>query len=115
MRLTNDEKAILLGLLEDMADEKDIEQQPIDIKTTIVSVIRKLGGTYFGKLDNFAKGINARDKVDWEKELVDDFEKHLHECEDGILYHHYCEKCGSDWWSAKAFYDKCPKCKCDRT
>lgn len=50
MRLTNDEKAILLGLLEDMSDEDDIEQQPMDIKETIVSVIGKLGGTYFGKL-----------------------------------------------------------------
>ena len=80
MRLTNDEKAILLGLLEDMADEKDIEQQPMDIKETIVSVIGKLGGTYFGKLDNVANGINVRDKVDWQKLLVDDFAKHL--CED---------------------------------
>ncbi len=48
MRLTNDEKAILLGLLEDMSQKDDIEQQPMDIKSTIVSVIRKLGGTYFG-------------------------------------------------------------------
>ena len=52
MRLTNDEKAILLGILEDMSDEEGIEQQPMDIKATIVSVIRKLGGTYFGKLAN---------------------------------------------------------------
>ncbi len=79
MRLTNDEKAILLGLLEDMADEEDIEQQPMDIKETIVSVIWKLGGTYFGKLDNFAKDINVRDKVVWKKLLVDDFAKHLRE------------------------------------
>ena len=57
MRLTNDEKAILLGLLEDMSDEDDIEQQPMDIKETIVSVIGKLGGTYFGKFDNVAKDI----------------------------------------------------------
>ena len=56
MRLTNDEKAILLGLLEDMSDEEDIEQQPMDIKATIVSVIRKLGGTYFGKLWSCAYG-----------------------------------------------------------
>ena len=58
MRLTNDERAILLGLLEDMADEEDIEQQPMDIKETIVSVIGKLGGTYFGKLNDVAKNIN---------------------------------------------------------
>ena len=79
MRLTNDEKAILLGLLEDMSDVDDIEQQPMDIKKTIVSVIGKLGGTYFGKLDNVAKDINVRNKVDWKKSLVDDFEKHIRE------------------------------------
>ena len=50
MRLTNDEKAILLGIMEDLSQEDDIVDQPIDIKATIVSVIRKLGGTYFGKL-----------------------------------------------------------------
>ena len=63
MRLTNDERAILLGLLEDMADEEDIEQQPMDIKTTIVSIIGKLGGTYFGKLNDVAKDINVRIKL----------------------------------------------------
>ena len=115
MRLTNDEKAILLGLLEDMADEEGVEQQPMDIKTTIVSVIGKLGGTYFGKLDNVAKDINVRNKVDWEKELVDDFEKHLHGNKDGILYHHYCKKCGFDWWSEKAFPMRCSKCGCELT
>ena len=51
MRLTNDEKAILLGILEDLSQEEDIVDQPIDIKATIVSVIRKLGGAYFGKLN----------------------------------------------------------------
>lgn len=63
MRLTNDEKAILLGLLEDMSDEDDIEQQPMDIKETIVSVIGKLGGTYFGKLDKVAEDIYVRIKI----------------------------------------------------
>jgi len=63
MRLTNDEKAILLGLLEDMSDEDDIEQQPMDIKETIVSVIGKLGGTYFGKLDTM-KGEMAWNRFD---------------------------------------------------
>ena len=63
MRLTNDERAILLGLLEDMTEEEDIEQQPMDIKKTIVTVIGKLGGTYFGKLDDVAKDINVRIKV----------------------------------------------------
>ena len=62
MRLTNDEKAILLGLLEDMSDEEDIEQQPMDIKETIVSVIRKLGGTCFGNLDKVAEELNVRFK-----------------------------------------------------
>ena len=89
MRLTNDEKAILLGLLEDMSDEEDIEQQPVDIKATIVSVIRKLGGTYFGKLTN--EQVNK----------------------DGILYHHYCVKCGWDWWSEEAFPNRCSKCGCE--
>lgn len=64
MRLTNDERAILLGLLEDIAQTEDIEQQPIDIKETIVSVIGKLGGTYFGKLDNVAKNINVASKYE---------------------------------------------------
>ena len=50
MRLTNDEKSILLGIMEDLSQEDDIVDQPIDIKATIVSVIRKLGGAYFGKL-----------------------------------------------------------------
>lgn len=62
MRLTNDEKAILLGLLEDMAQEEDIEQEPIDIKRTIVSVIRKLGGTYYGNLKEFAEGMSGPNK-----------------------------------------------------
>ena len=55
MRLTNDEKAILLGIMEDLSQEDDIVDQPMDIKETIVSVIRKLGGTYFGKLNDIAK------------------------------------------------------------
>ena len=33
----------------------------------------------------------------------DDFEKHLHGNKDGILYHHYCVKCGWDWWTDEAF------------
>jgi len=109
MRLTNDEKAILLGLLEDMSDEEGIEQQPMDIKSTIVSVIRKLGGTYFGKLTN----EQVPDKVDWKKELVDDFEKHLHGNKDGILYYHYCKRCGFDWWSEEAFPNRCSRCDCE--
>ena len=109
MRLTNDEKAILLGLLEDMSDDEDIEQQPMDIKETIVSVIRKLGGAYFGKLTN----EQVPDKVDLKKELVDDFEKHLHGNKDGILYHHYCIKCGWDWWTDEAFPNRCSKCGCE--
>ena len=62
MRLTNDEKAILLGILEDMSDEEDVEQLPMDIKETIVSVIGKLGGIYFGKLDKVAEELNVRFK-----------------------------------------------------
>ena len=57
----------------------------------------------------------APDKVDWKKELVDDFEKHLHGNTDGILYHHYCIKCGWDWWSDEAFPNRCSKCGCELT
>ena len=63
MRLTNDEKAILLGILEDMSDEDDIEQLPMDIKETIVSVIGKLGGKDFVKLDKVAENMNIRNKI----------------------------------------------------
>ena len=47
------------------------------------------------------------------EELKDDFEKHLHGNKDGILYHHYCKKCGFDWWSEEAFPNRCSKCRCE--
>ena len=50
MQLTNNEKVVLLGILEDLVQEEDIIQQPIDFRATIVSIIHKLGGGYFGKL-----------------------------------------------------------------
>jgi len=56
---------------------------------------------------------NKNDQIDLKKELVDDFEKHLHECENGILYHHYCVKCGWDWWTDEAFPNRCSKCGCE--
>ena len=34
-------------------------------------------------------------------------------CEDGILYHHYCVKCGWDWWTDEAFPNRCSKCGCE--
>lgn len=62
----------------------------------------------------FAKEL-MNDQINLKKELVDDFEKHLHGDEDGILYHHYCKKCRYDWWSKEAFPNRCAKCDCELT
>ena len=56
---------------------------------------------------------NKNDQIDLKKVLVDDFEKHLHERENGIRYHHYCVKCGWDWWTYEAFPNRCSKCSCE--
>lgn len=56
---------------------------------------------------------NKNDQINWKKELVDDFEKHLREENDGILYHHYCIKCGWDWWTDEAFPNRCSRCGCE--
>ena len=41
--------------------------------------------------------------------------KQIQEDKNGILYHHYCIKCGWDWWSDKAFPNRCSKCDCELT
>ena len=89
MRLTNDEKAILLGIMEDLSQEDDIVDQPMDIKETIVSVIGKLGGTYFGKLNDIAKTHHEPTRT---------------------IYRHYCDCCGYEWWNEEIFSHKCPNC-----
>lgn len=49
--LTAEEYSILLGLLEDIAQEDDVnEAYPIQTRIVIKDVIQKLGGTYFGKM-----------------------------------------------------------------
>ena len=48
--LTSDEATIVLGILEDLADEDDFPQgYTLDVRLRIYGLIRKLGGTYFGK------------------------------------------------------------------
>ena len=41
--------------------------------------------------------------------------KEIQEDKNGILYHHYCIKCGWDWWSTEAFPNRCSKCDCELT
>ena len=51
IELTKNEKIILLGLLEDIAQAEDVNKVfPIDQRFAIVSIIQKLGGSFFGKL-----------------------------------------------------------------
>ena len=51
LELTEKEQVLLLGLLEDKAQEDDIrDSYPIQDRITIKSIIQKLGGTYFGNL-----------------------------------------------------------------
>jgi len=51
VQLTLTESMILLGLLEDIAQEDDVnEAYPIQTRIVIKDVIQKLGGTYFGKM-----------------------------------------------------------------
>ena len=51
LELTEKEQVLLLGLLEDKAQEDDIrDSYPIPDRITIKSIIQKLGGTYFGNL-----------------------------------------------------------------
>lgn len=49
--LTAEEYSVLLGLLEDIAQEEDVQEAfSIQSRTAIKSIIQKLGGTYFGHL-----------------------------------------------------------------
>ena len=51
LELTEIEKIVLLGLLEDISQEDDInEVYSIQTRIAIKSIIQKLGGTYFGKM-----------------------------------------------------------------
>ena len=47
--LTEIEKIVLLGLLEDIAQAEDVNEAcPIQTRVAIKGIIQKLGGTYFG-------------------------------------------------------------------
>jgi len=49
--LTAEEWSILLGLLEDISQEDDVnEVYPIQTRIAIKDIIQKLGGTYFGTM-----------------------------------------------------------------
>ena len=51
LELTEIEKIVLLGLLEDISQEDDInEAYSIQTRIAIKSIIQKLGGTYFGTM-----------------------------------------------------------------
>lgn len=51
LELTEKEQITLLGILEDIVQEEDINEVfPIQERIFIRSIIQKLGGTYFGKL-----------------------------------------------------------------
>lgn len=51
LTLTAEEYSILLGLLEDICQENDIQEAlSIRYRAALKSIIQKLGGTYFGKL-----------------------------------------------------------------
>ena len=51
LMLTADEWSILLGILEDISQADDIHDVfPLQFRIAIESIIKKLGGTYFGKL-----------------------------------------------------------------
>ena len=51
LKLTDNEQILLLGLLEDISQEEDVnEVLPVQSRILIISIIQKLGGTYFGKI-----------------------------------------------------------------
>ena len=53
LELTENEQITLIGLLEDISQEDDVnEVYSIQARIAIKSIIQKLGGTYFGKLTN---------------------------------------------------------------
>ena len=51
LELTEKEQIVLIGLLEDKSQEDDIrDAYPVQDRIAIKSIIRKLGGTYFGNM-----------------------------------------------------------------
>ena len=51
LELTEIEKIVLLGLLEDISQEDDVnEVYSIQARIAIKDIIQKLGGTYFGTM-----------------------------------------------------------------
>lgn len=51
LELTENEQITLIGLLEDISQEDDVnEAYSIQTRIAIKSIIQKLGGTFFGKL-----------------------------------------------------------------
>ena len=56
LELTENEQISLLGVLEDLSQEDGIEEWiQFETRIAVVSIIKKLGGTYFGKLDNLVR------------------------------------------------------------
>ena len=51
LELTENEQITLIGLLEDISQEDDVnEAYPIQTRIAIKSIIQKLGGTFFGEM-----------------------------------------------------------------
>lgn len=51
LKLTENEQIFLLGLLEDIAQAENVNEiLPVQSRILIISIIQKLGGTYFGKI-----------------------------------------------------------------
>ena len=51
LELTQYEQSVLLGILEDLSQEDDIiDSYYVQERIAIKDIIKKLGGTYFGKL-----------------------------------------------------------------
>lgn len=51
LELTENEQVVLLGFLEDKAQEEDVRDvYTIQDRIAIKNIIQKLGGTFFGKL-----------------------------------------------------------------
>lgn len=62
--LTAEEYSILLGLLEDISQEDDVnEAYPIQTRIAIKDIIQKLGGTYFGTMVTTITKEQRNDKL----------------------------------------------------
>jgi hypothetical protein len=52
LELTEKEQTVLLGLLEDISQAEDVNNVfPVQDRIALISIIQKLGGTYFGKIE----------------------------------------------------------------